>query len=183
MVLATVPAAPPTRKNLRATSCPAPISANVPYLAGSKLIWRAFSSVPISICGFMHFSKIISQPPQIVMPRGFAGRLCQTPNVRLTWRLAQTPTGLLQTDLLRIFRRNPTSQVIRQHRVGPIPASAQNLNFTSRRQRENAIGGVCCSEARLHILADDNCERTPLVAVLQHINRPRSKSRHEQATH
>ena len=32
MLLAMVPAAPPTRKNQRATSCPAPISANVPYL-------------------------------------------------------------------------------------------------------------------------------------------------------
>ena len=30
MVLATVPAAPPTEKNQRATSWPAPISANVP---------------------------------------------------------------------------------------------------------------------------------------------------------
>ena len=30
-------------KKLRATSCPAPISAKVPYFAESKLIWRAFS--------------------------------------------------------------------------------------------------------------------------------------------
>ena len=34
MVLATVPAAPPTWKSQRATSCPPPISAIVPYLAG-----------------------------------------------------------------------------------------------------------------------------------------------------
>src|SRR5437773_12387932 len=40
-----VPAAPPTRKNQRATSCPAPISANVPYLPGSRLICSAFWSV------------------------------------------------------------------------------------------------------------------------------------------
>src|SRR5438477_2745398 len=45
MVLAIVPAAPPTRKNQRATSCPAPISANVPYLPGSRLMWSAFWSV------------------------------------------------------------------------------------------------------------------------------------------
>src|SRR5688572_18202320 len=42
MLLAMVPAAPPTRKNQRATSCPAPISANVPYLLGSRLICSAF---------------------------------------------------------------------------------------------------------------------------------------------
>src|SRR5215212_2523369 len=42
MLLAIVPAAPPTRKNQRATSCPAPISANVPYLASSRLIRTAF---------------------------------------------------------------------------------------------------------------------------------------------
>src|SRR4051812_24842191 len=42
VLLAIVPAAPPTRKNQRATSCPAPISANVPYLVLSRLIWTAF---------------------------------------------------------------------------------------------------------------------------------------------
>ena len=42
MLLAIVPAAPPTRKNQRATSCPAPISAKVPYFVLSRLIWTAF---------------------------------------------------------------------------------------------------------------------------------------------
>src|SRR5437667_5169805 len=55
MVLAIVPAAPPTRKNRRATSWPAPISAKVPYLVASRLIRRAFSSVPISISGSIQF--------------------------------------------------------------------------------------------------------------------------------
>src|ERR1700682_5495883 len=45
MLLATVPAAPPTRKNQRATSCPAPISAMVPYLPLSRLSARAFCRV------------------------------------------------------------------------------------------------------------------------------------------
>src|SRR3954447_12591447 len=45
MVLATVPAAPPARKNHRATSWPAPISAMVPYHRGSRLIRRAFCRV------------------------------------------------------------------------------------------------------------------------------------------
>src|SRR5438034_373169 len=49
MLFATVPAAPPTRKNQRTTSCPAPISANVPYQRGSRLIlsaleWLSFGS-------------------------------------------------------------------------------------------------------------------------------------------
>src|SRR5437867_2468401 len=47
MDFATVPAAPPTRKNHRATSCPAPISAKVPYLVGSRLTCSAFWCVSI----------------------------------------------------------------------------------------------------------------------------------------
>src|SRR4029079_8846642 len=42
MDLAMVPAAPPTRKNQRATSWPAPISANVPYFDGSRWMKRLF---------------------------------------------------------------------------------------------------------------------------------------------
>ena len=42
MVLATVPEALPTWKNQRATSWPAPISANVPYFLASRLICSAF---------------------------------------------------------------------------------------------------------------------------------------------
>ena len=42
MDFATVPAAPPTRKNQRTTSWPAPISAIVPYQRGSRLIRSAF---------------------------------------------------------------------------------------------------------------------------------------------
>ena len=41
MLLAMVPAAPPTRKNQRTTSCPAPISAKVPYHCASRLTLRA----------------------------------------------------------------------------------------------------------------------------------------------
>src|SRR5438067_1433319 len=47
MLLATVPAAPPTRKNQRTTSWPAPISANVPYQRGSILILSALEWVSI----------------------------------------------------------------------------------------------------------------------------------------
>src|SRR5262245_2782439 len=42
MVLAIVPDAPPARKNHRATSWPAPISAKAPYVVGSRLIRSAF---------------------------------------------------------------------------------------------------------------------------------------------
>src|SRR5437868_6774378 len=45
ILLAMVPAAPPTRKNQRTTSCPAPISAKVPYQRGSRLILSAFEWV------------------------------------------------------------------------------------------------------------------------------------------
>src|SRR5438876_10863919 len=47
MVLATVPAAPPTTKNQRATSWPAPISAIVPYLHLTRLRASAFCLVPV----------------------------------------------------------------------------------------------------------------------------------------
>src|SRR5437588_11188764 len=47
MLFAIVPAPPPTRKNQRTTSCPAPISANVPYQRGSRLIFSAFECVSI----------------------------------------------------------------------------------------------------------------------------------------
>src|SRR6266403_1040167 len=47
MLFAIVPAAPPTRKNQRTISCPSPISANVPYQRGSRLILSAFECVSI----------------------------------------------------------------------------------------------------------------------------------------
>src|SRR5687768_4525804 len=45
MDFATVPEAPPTRKNQRETSCPPPISANVPYQRRSRFTCRAFAQV------------------------------------------------------------------------------------------------------------------------------------------
>src|SRR4051812_46124108 len=45
MLLAMVPAAAPTRKNQRTTSCPAPISANVPYRRGSRFTRSALLCV------------------------------------------------------------------------------------------------------------------------------------------
>jgi hypothetical protein len=42
IVFATVPEAPPTRKNQRATSCPAPISANEPKTVVSRFRESAF---------------------------------------------------------------------------------------------------------------------------------------------
>src|SRR5215469_12950547 len=47
MVLATVPDAPPTRRNHRATSWPAPISAKEPNIVGSRFSESAFWCVPI----------------------------------------------------------------------------------------------------------------------------------------
>src|SRR5580692_2038334 len=47
MVLATVPEAAPTRRNQRATSWPAPISANDPKIWGSRLMESAFWWVSI----------------------------------------------------------------------------------------------------------------------------------------
>src|SRR5213593_3227152 len=48
MLFATVPAAPPTRKTQRTTSCPAPISAKVPYHRGSRVILSALEWVSVT---------------------------------------------------------------------------------------------------------------------------------------
>src|SRR4029450_12404862 len=61
MLFAIVPAAPPTRKNQRTTSWPAPISANVPYQRGSRLILSAFECVSI-------VSSFTSKQNQTVFP-------------------------------------------------------------------------------------------------------------------
>src|SRR6516162_9573989 len=53
---ATVPAAAPAWKNQRTTSCPAPISANVPYFASSRLTLRAFRFVVNSSVDSIGFS-------------------------------------------------------------------------------------------------------------------------------
>src|SRR5215471_4444404 len=53
---ATVPAAAPAWKNQRTTSCPAPISAKVPYFASSRLILRAFRFVVNSSVDSIGFS-------------------------------------------------------------------------------------------------------------------------------
>src|ERR1700728_75131 len=53
-----VPEAPPAWKNSRATSCPAPISAKVPYFGPSKLTVSAFCVVVrSSLCWFMFRSS------------------------------------------------------------------------------------------------------------------------------
>src|SRR5580704_13977036 len=56
MVFATVPDAPPTVRNQRATSCPAPISAKEPNTSAFRLIDRAFWCVP-------SFSGVSIPPP------------------------------------------------------------------------------------------------------------------------
>ena len=72
MLLAIVPAAAPTRKNHRATSCPAPISANVPYFVLSRLIRRAFWCVS---------SRCDSTNPSIVwVPFSFKSRMVTRSN-------------------------------------------------------------------------------------------------------
>src|SRR5213593_1102130 len=63
MLLATVPAAPPTRKNERATSCPAPISAKVPYRAASRLIQSALSCVLRAGLATRVFCRVVAETP------------------------------------------------------------------------------------------------------------------------
>src|ERR1700751_5511591 len=60
MDLATVPAAPPTRKNQRTTSWPAPISANVPYQRGSILILSALEWVSVG-SSFTESEQVVYQ--------------------------------------------------------------------------------------------------------------------------
>src|SRR5262249_49910258 len=57
----------------RATSWPAPISANVPYFARSTLIWNAFRFVPISISAFIQ-TLGLSFNLSLFHPNDLAGR-------------------------------------------------------------------------------------------------------------
>src|SRR5215469_11605422 len=131
MVLAMVPAAPPMRKNRRATSWPAPISANVPYLAGSRLICSAFLSVAISISGVMQFLlRRFSTAANCGHPSrsdGFGSRRFELDcweAVILEPPRTRDRRCLLQSHLLGVFRGNPTAQIIRQPCVDPVAASA-----------------------------------------------------------
>src|SRR5580698_11315517 len=83
MVLAIVPEAPPAWKNSRATSCPAPISANVPYFGTSRLMVSAFwLVVRSSFCSLM--------PPHWAPWNGDAIRSCVT-SLRLCFLLVEGP--------------------------------------------------------------------------------------------
>src|ERR1700682_6368408 len=64
-----VPAAPPTRKNQRATSWPAPISAMVPYGLLSRLSAKAFWRVPV---GSVSIAPIVCDRPRARNPESSA---------------------------------------------------------------------------------------------------------------
>src|SRR4029453_4399092 len=69
MVLATVPAAPPTTKNPRAPSWPAPISAIVPYLLLSRLRASAFCLVLVgraSMLGIVREPSLVCNAESLV---------------------------------------------------------------------------------------------------------------------
>src|SRR5271166_2292393 len=63
MVLATVPAGPPTEKNQRATSWPAPISANVPYVFASRLSASAFCGVSVASSMVAYLQEWVGRKP------------------------------------------------------------------------------------------------------------------------
>src|ERR1044072_2890487 len=88
MVLAMVPDAPPTWKNRRATSWPAPISAKVPYFLASRLIWNAFLLVPTSISAFIRTQDVdicVVLNPEGAFP---PGREAARRRPRVVFRLA-----------------------------------------------------------------------------------------------
>src|SRR5216684_8797336 len=76
MVLATVPAAPPTTKNQRATSWPAPISAIVPYLLLSRLRASAFCLV---LVGRASMPWIVNERCRLCNPAGRSKRAGKLP--------------------------------------------------------------------------------------------------------
>src|SRR5580658_4762694 len=79
--LAIVPEAPPAWKNSRATSWPAPISANVPYFGTSRLIVSAFWVVVSS-------SLFSFTPGTLAAAPGVATRSCVT-SMQRRFRLAE----------------------------------------------------------------------------------------------
>src|SRR4051812_39505832 len=133
IVLAMVPAAPPTWKNLRATSWPAPISAKVPYFFASRFIWNAFLSVPISISAFIY---------------------SQDADIRLLVMRAKREA--LHPHSLGACGRDPATQIVRQGCVNPIAALAQNANLAAGRQSQDAAGAVRCRQAGFDFVASHN---------------------------
>src|SRR6266581_5445160 len=133
-----VPGAPPTRKNRRTTSCPAPISANVPYIFASRLIWSAFRFVPTSISGF-----IADQD----------GKLYALLNCSI-WEgalIQVARAALLQPHQLHRIGLNPAAKLIRESGINPIAAHTEDFDFAARRQNENAVCVVRRRQARLHL--------------------------------
>src|SRR5205085_2947938 len=147
IVLATVPAAPPTWKNRRATSWPAPISANVPYFFASRFIWNAFLSVPRSISAF-------------TFPR--CGTLA-----RLSSRAAQT----LHPHALGAACRDPAALIVRQRGVNPIAAVAQNLDLAPGRQNQNALRGVGRGQVRFDFFSGNHGQDVAMRPIFQRKDR------------
>src|SRR6267143_6125661 len=111
MVFATVPDAPPTWKNRRATSWPAPISAKVPYFFASRLVWNAFLFVPTSISAFIRSQDV-----------GICGVLNRRTVGTWPWLHSHSLGGVC---------RDPSAEIVRQSCVEPIAPLAQNLDLTA----------------------------------------------------
>src|SRR4051812_14998619 len=150
IVLAMVPAAPPTWKNRRATSWPAPISAKVPYFFASRLIWNAFLSVPTSISAFIEVQDARQSPrPQ---PERAVG------------------AAVLHAHAFDRIGGDPAALVIWERRVDPVPALAQHLELASGRQDQDALGVVGRGYTRFGFFAGHHRQVVAADSVFQRHN-------------
>src|ERR1700704_4966858 len=143
IVFAIVPAAPPTWKKRRATSCPAPISANVPYRLPSRLIWNAFLFVPRSISAFMRILQRRSKPPNLEGPK------------------------YLQPNASDTLGRDPAAQIIWQRRVNPIATLADDFHLAAGREREHGVRRVCGRYSCFHGISRYHGQCAAFASVLE----------------
>src|SRR5262245_51359000 len=139
MVLATVPAAPPTWKSQRATSCPPPISAIVPYFARSRLSARAFSSVDMGV------SVMRLAGPVTLNARARWSASCLTPGAAVH---ATVDENRLARNVVSHVRRQEHGDLRDVRRLADAPIRNQ--------AQETAVGG-----RRLPRLAVDRCADRP----------------------
>src|ERR1700722_7649093 len=136
MDFATVPAAPPTRKNQRTTSWPAPISAIVPYQRGSRLMRSAFWRV--SVWSAPAMSSVIC------LPACSSGRRSPLPS---SWAAVRTSVPFAR--IVMIWLRPAPVPVTRRQ-----PAAGRFLPWRTTRSRRAATSPWTARWPRTGVAAD-----------------------------
>src|SRR5213594_4123395 len=150
MVLATVPEASPTRRNQRATSCPAPISAKEPKLVGSRLRVRALWCVSRCSADGMMATPTTGAAADQARRRG--SRLLDRGASGLSEMHATTRPRGAAVEWARACRsRDHGSRVLRNSRKVRIRPSCHRVPAVIRTLRGNPFGQRHDQEARQRV--------------------------------